>query len=217
MAANLDDRLDAIYEAVMDYEAARVADLVRKEVDAGTDIGLVLDDALITAMDEVGDLFGRGDLFVPELLMAAKAMQAGLEVLRPLLAASHIEPLGRIVIGTVRGDLHEIGKNLVGMMLEGAGFEVIDLGVDAHPEAFVAAAGEKNADIVGMSALLTTTMSNMGKTIIALREAGLNMPVMVGGAPVTKDFARDIGADGHAVDAPGAVQVARSFMAAVEE
>jgi len=215
MAGNLEDRLDAIYEAVLDYEAERVAELVGVEIDEGTDIQTLLDDTLITAMDEVGDLFGRGVLFVPEMLMAAKAMQAGLDILRPLLAATDVEPLGTVVIGTVHKDMHEIGKNLVAMMLEGGGFEVIDLGVDTPPEAFVEAAAEHNADIVGMSALLTTTMSNMRKTIDALKEADLDVQIMVGGAPVTRQFAREIGADGHAVDAPGAVEVARRFVAEI--
>jgi 5-methyltetrahydrofolate--homocysteine methyltransferase len=213
MSEDLDQRLDAIYEAVLDYEAERTEALVRAEVAAETDISLVLNDALIAAMDEVGDLFSEGVLFVPEMLMAAKAMKAGLEVLRPLLTASDTKPVGTVLLGTVHNDLHDIGKNLVGMMLEGGGFKVIDLGVNVAPETFVEAVREHSPDLVGMSALLTTTMPNMGRTVDALRRYGFNGHIMVGGAPVTKEFADAIGADGYADDAPGTVDLARSFLA----
>jgi 5-methyltetrahydrofolate--homocysteine methyltransferase len=209
---NLDDRLDAIYDAVLSYEGEATAQLVAAEIDAGTDIQVVLKDALIAAMDEVGDLFGEGRLFVPEMLMAAKTMKAGLEVLRPHLTDSDTKPIGTVVMGTVEQDLHDIGKNLVGMMLEGGGFRVVDLGVDVKPDAFVAAAAEHGADVVGLSALLTTTVPNMKKTVEAFRAADYGGRIMVGGAPVTREFAHAIGADGFADDAPGAVDLARRFV-----
>jgi 5-methyltetrahydrofolate--homocysteine methyltransferase len=207
-----EDRLDAIYNAVLDYEEETVARLVKAELGAGTDIQIVLNDTLIVAMDEVGELFGEGHLFVPEMLMAAKAMKAGLGVLRPLMVESDVEPVGTVVVGTVAGDLHDIGKNLVAMMLEGAGFKVIDVGVDVTPETFVDEAREHHADIVGLSALLTTTIPSMKRTIEAFRSAGFNGRLMVGGAPVTREFAHTIGADGYANDAPGAVELARRFV-----
>jgi len=209
---NLDDRLDAIYDAVLSYEGEITAQLVAAEIDAGTDIQVVLKDALIAAMDEVGDLFGEGQLFVPEMLMAAKTMKAGLEVLRPHLTDSGTKPIGTVVMGTVEQDLHDIGKNLVGMMLEGGGFKVVDLGVDVKPADFVAAAAEHGADVVGLSALLTTTVPNMKKTVEAFRAADYGGRIMVGGAPVTREFAHSIGADGFAGDAPGAVDLARRFV-----
>jgi 5-methyltetrahydrofolate--homocysteine methyltransferase len=209
MTDNLDDRLDAIFDAVLDYEDAATERLVRAELEHGTDLHVILNDSLIAAMDEVGDLFSQGTLFVPEMLMAAKAMKAGLEVLRPLLTETDAKPVGTVVIGTVHRDLHDIGKNLVGMMLEGAGFTVVNLGVDVPPEAFLAAVTEHHPDVLGMSALLTTTMPNMGKTVELLRKEGWNGRIMVGGAPVTRDFADAIGADGFAADAPGAVELAR--------
>ncbi len=214
MTDSLDDRLDAIFDAVLDYEDATTADLVRAELTRGTDLHVILNDALIAAMDEVGDLFGQGALFVPEMLMAARAMKAGLEVLRPQLTETEAKPAGTVVIGTVHRDLHDIGKNLVGMMLEGAGFTVVDLGVDVPPEGFAAALDAHRPDIIGMSALLTTTMPNMGKTVELLRKTGWNGRIIVGGAPVTRDFADAIGADGFAADAPSAVGLARQMTGA---
>jgi 5-methyltetrahydrofolate--homocysteine methyltransferase len=209
MTGALDDRLDAIFDAVLDYEDAATERLVRAELEHGTDLQVILNDALIAAMDEVGDLFSQGTLFVPEMLMAARAMKAGLEVLRPLLTETDAKPVGTVVIGTVHRDLHDIGKNLVGMMLEGAGFTVVNLGVDVPPQAFLDAVREHHPDVLGMSALLTTTMPNMGKTVELLRNEGWNGRIMVGGAPVNKEFADAIGADGFAADAPGAVELAR--------
>ncbi len=209
MTDGLDDRLDAIFDAVLDYEDAATERLVRAELEHGTDLHVILSDSLIAAMDEVGDLFSQGTLFVPEMLMAARAMKAGLEVLRPLLTETDAKPFGTVVIGTVHRDLHDIGKNLVGMMLEGAGFTVVNLGVDVPPESFLAAVTEHRPDVLGMSALLTTTMPNMGKTVDLLRKEGWNGRIMVGGAPVTREFADAIGADGFAADAPGAVELAR--------
>lgn len=212
MTESLDERLDAIFEAVLDYEEARTEQLVREELAHGTGLQAILNDALIAAMDEVGDLFSRGSLFVPEMLMAARAMKAGLEVLRPLLTETDTKPAGTIVLGTVHRDLHDIGKNLIGMMLEGAGFAVVNLGVDVPPEKFLKAVGEHHPDVICMSALLTTTMPNMGRTIQLLRKEGWNGHVMVGGAPVNQEFADAIGADGFAADAPAAVELARRMI-----
>ncbi|MHB8763049.1 MAG: corrinoid protein [Deferrisomatales bacterium] len=203
-----------IFNAVMEFEEEQVPVLVQKEIDAGTNVQAVLNDGLIAAMDEVGKLFSEGELFVPEMLMAAQAMKAGLEVIRPLLADTDAKPKGTLVIGTVKGDLHDIGKNLVSMMLEGAGFQVIDLGVDVDTDKFLAAAAEHQADIVCMSALLTTTMPAMEATVKTIQEKGLKLKTMVGGAPVTDAFAKKIGATGYSEDAPGAVELARRLMAA---
>jgi 5-methyltetrahydrofolate--homocysteine methyltransferase len=175
--------------------------------------GEILNGGLIAGMDEVGKDFKAGDLFVPEVLIAARAMQAGMNILRPLLAEGDIPSAGKYVIGTVKGDLHDIGKNLVRMMLEGAGFETIDLGTDVGPADFVAAVREHQPVLMGMSALLTTTMVNMKTTIEALEEAGLRdtVKVMIGGAPVTTAFAEEIGADAYAPDAASAVDTAREL------
>ncbi len=191
-----------------------VADLVQRALDQKMSPGEVLNGGLIAGMDEVGKDFKAGDLFVPEVLIAARAMHAGMNVLRPLLAESDVPSAGKYVIGTVQGDLHDIGKNLVKMMLEGAGFETIDLGTDVKPDDFVAAVGEHQPQLLGMSALLTTTMPGMKATIEALQEAGLRdrVKIMVGGAPVTEAFAEQIGADAYAPDAASAVDVARDLM-----
>jgi len=201
-----------VYQAVLDFEEETIADLVNKEVNSGTDIQKILQEGLISAMDAVGKSFSEGELFVPEMLMAAQTMKVGLEVLKPKLGGAGASNAGVIVIGTVKGDLHDIGKNLVGMMLEGGGFEIHDLGVDVKPEDFVAAVKKHNANILGLSALLTTTMPAMEETVAALKEAGLDkVKVMIGGAPVTKAFADKIGANGYSEDAPSAVELARSF------
>ncbi len=171
---------------------------------------------MVPAMDEVGRRFECEEYFVPELLLAARAMKGSLELIRPLLVASGAEPVGRVVIGTVKGDLHDIGKNLVSALLEGGGFEVIDLGADVAPEKFVSAVKERNAKIVALSALLTVTMPSMKTTIQALKEAGVreNVKVMVGGAPVTEQYASEIGADGYSANASSAVALARKLAAA---
>jgi 5-methyltetrahydrofolate--homocysteine methyltransferase len=201
-----------IYQAVLEYEEDAIAGLVEKELAGGADINKVLQEGLISAMDAVGKSFSEGELFVPEMLMAAQTMKAGLEILKPKLGSAGQSSAGVVVIGTVKGDLHDIGKNLVGMMLEGGGFEVFDLGVDVKPEAFVETAKAKKANIVGMSALLTTTMPAMEETVAALKEAGLgNVKVMIGGAPVTQAFADKIGASGYSEDAPSAVELARKL------
>jgi 5-methyltetrahydrofolate--homocysteine methyltransferase len=196
-------------------EDEEVAALVQQALDQGMSPAEILSNGLIAGMDEVGKDFKAGDLFVPEVLVAARAMSAGMGILRPLLAAGEVPSAGKYVIGTVKGDLHDIGKNLVKMMLEGAGFETIDLGTDVEAQAFVDAVREHQPEMVGMSALLTTTMVNMKTTIEALEEAGLrnSVKVMVGGAPVTAAFAEEIGADAYAPDAATAVEVARSLVA----
>ena len=199
-----------LYDGDMDaVEAA-----TRKAIDDGMSPKEILDDGLIAGMDVVGRDFKAGDLFIPEVLQCARAMHAGLEILRPLLAESGVPAQGKLVIGTVAGDLHDIGKNLVSMMFQGAGFEVIDLGTDVPPEKFVEAVRAENADIVGMSALLTTTMPSMKATIDALIQAGLRdkVKVLIGGAPVTAIYAEDIGADSSAPDAGAAVEVARELL-----
>lgn len=187
----------------------------QKALDEGMSAQEILDDGLIAGMDQVGKDFKAGGLFIPEVLISAKAMHAGLNVLRPLLAKSGAPALAKIVVGTVAGDLHDIGKNLVGMMLEGAGFEIVDLGTDVSPEKFVETVRAEGAVLVGMSSLLTTTMPGMKTTIKALTEAGLrdSVKVIVGGAPVTAGFAEDIGADAYAPDAASAVDTARGLIA----
>jgi 5-methyltetrahydrofolate--homocysteine methyltransferase len=206
--------LDDIKQNVIDGDAPSAEGGVRKALDEGLGPEAILHQALIPAMAEVGDRFERQEFFVPEMLIAARAMQTGLNVIKPMLAESGVEPLGRVVVGTVSGDLHDIGKNLVAMMLEGAGFEVTDLGVDAAPDKFVEAAKGADANIIGMSALLTTTMGNMKGVIDALAEAGLRdrVKVIIGGAPVNQAYADEIGADGYAADASSAANLARSLM-----
>jgi 5-methyltetrahydrofolate--homocysteine methyltransferase len=206
--------LKPIFENVIEGDADAVVAGVNAALDAGIQAGTILNDALIAAMDEVGQRFEDGDLFVPEMLISAKAMQAGLTLLKPHLIATDVKSNGKVAIGTVKGDLHDIGKNLVAIMLEGAGFEIVDLGVDAAPEAFVKAVQE-GANLIGMSALLTTTMSNMGVTIEALKAAGVRdkVKVMIGGAPVTEEYAKSIDADAFAPDASSATRVARQLVA----
>jgi 5-methyltetrahydrofolate--homocysteine methyltransferase len=206
--------LKPIFQNVIDGQADAVANGVKAALAAGVDANTILNEALIAAMEDVGCKFEEGELFVPEMLVSARAMQAGLSLLKPHLAVTDTKSSGKIAIGTVKGDLHDIGKNLVGMMLEGAGFEVIDLGVDATPQAFVDAV-QNGAGLIGMSALLTTTMNSMGATIEALKAAGLRdkVKIMVGGAPVTEDFAKAIGADAFAPDASSATRVARQLVA----
>ena len=207
------DILRKIASNLYNGEDKGVAELVRKALDQGLEPQEVLDGGLTAGMDEVGRDFKAGDLFVPEVLIAARAMHAGMDILRPLLAESDAPSVDKCLIGTVEGDLHDIGKNLVKMMLEGAGFETIDLGVDVKPDVFVDAVREDQPAILGMSALLTTTMVKMKTTIEALEEAGVrtSVRIMVGGAPVTAAFAEEIGADAYAPDAASAVDVARNL------
>ena len=203
-----------IYAAVLAFDESKVKELVQAELDAKTELNTILNEGLIGAMDEVGQKFSDGQLFVPEMLMAAQAMKGGLGLLRPLLVETGSKPRGTVIIGTVKGDLHDIGKNLVAMMLEGAGFNVVDLGVDVDTPQFLQAAKENQADLVALSALLTTTMPSMEETVASLKEQGTAVKSMVGGAPVTKEFANKIGADGYSQDAPSAVELARQLMSA---
>ena len=206
------DHLDEIYDAIIDGDKATAVTWVEAALEAGISASEILQDGMIVAMDEVGRLFEEGEIFVPEMLVAARAMKAGLELLRPHLVKSGIKPIGTVVLGTVAGDMHDIGKNLVGMMLEGAGYEIIDLGIDVAPEKFVEAIEQGN-NIIGMSALLTTTMPSMDRTIKSIKEAGLrdHVKIVVGGAPVTAEFAQQIGADGYADDASQAVALVKSL------
>jgi len=208
--------LKEIYQNVVDGQAAEVEAGVKAALAAGIAADEILNKALIAAMGEVGQRYEEGDLFVPEMLIAARAMQAGLRLLKPHLALTDTKAAGKVAIGTVKGDLHDIGKNLVAMMLEGAGFEVRDLGVDVTPEAFVKAAQE-GSQLIGMSALLTTTMSNMEITVQAIKAAGLRdtVKIFIGGAPVTQEYADKIGADGFAADASSATRVAHQLLAAM--
>lgn len=201
-----------IYQAVLQFNARAVADLTKAELETGTDIQTILQDGLIAPMDEVGRRFSEGKLFVPEMLVAAKAMKAGLAVLKLQLTKSQNRSSATVVIGTIQGDLHDIGKNLVAMMLEGGGFEVVDIGVDAEPEKFLSTARDNKANVVALSALLTTTMPAMGKTIDVLRKEGMAIKIIVGGAPVSQAFADKMGADGYAADAPSAVNLVRSLL-----
>jgi len=205
--------LEAAFEAVIAGQKDEVVAKVQQAIDEQVAPEKILNSALISAMREVGDRFERGDYFVPEMLIAARAMQAGLAILKPMLVETGIETSGKVVIGTVKGDLHDIGKNLVAMMLEGAGYEIIDLGTDVAPEAFAQAVREHSAKILGMSALLTTTMPNMKATIEALEDLGIRdqVKVMIGGAPVTDDYAQQVGADGYAPDASRATSLANSL------
>ncbi len=210
------DHINAIYQAVLEGDAAAAKEGVQAALKQNLPAKQIMQEGLIAAMGEVGRLYEEGELFVPEMLIAARAMQAGLEPLKPLLAESGMKSTGLIVIGTIKGDLHDIGKNLVGMMLEGAGFEVIDLGTDVTPEKFIKSVRERKPQIVAMSALLTTTMANMGNTIKALKEAGLRdqVKVMIGGAPVTQEYANQIGADGFSPDASSAARLAKTLVEA---
>jgi len=209
------DILAKIASELYEGEDQSVAELVQQALDQGMEPKEVLQGGLIAGMDEVGKDFKAGELFVPEVLIAARAMHAGMNVLRPLLAESDSISAGKYLIGTVKGDLHDIGKNLVKMMLEGAGFETIDLGTDVEPQAFVDAVREHRPLLVGMSALLTTTMVQMRATVEALEEAGLrdSVKIMIGGAPVTEAFAAEIGVDAYAPDAASAVDKARELVA----
>ncbi len=202
-----------IYQNVIDGQAPAVDAGVKEALAQGVAADVILKEGLILAMDEVGQRFENGEFFVPEMLIAARAMQTGLKILKPYLAESGVKAAGRVAIGTVKGDLHDIGKNLVAMMLEGAGFEVKDLGVDVTPEKFVQAAQE-GYQVIGMSALLTTTMGSMQKIIEALKAANVRdqVKVVIGGAPVTDAYARQIGADGFAPDASSATRVVRGLI-----
>jgi 5-methyltetrahydrofolate--homocysteine methyltransferase len=210
----MDEKLKAIYDGVVEGDNAGVQQHVKEALDGGGGASAILNEALIPAMAEVGRLFEEGEYFVPEMLISARAMKSAMALLKPHLQQGEMQYAGRVVLGTVKGDLHDIGKNLVGLMLEGAGFQVFDLGTDVTPEKYIEAVRENDANIVAMSALLTTTMVNMKSTITALEEAGLRekVSIMIGGAPVTDNFAKQIGADGYAPDASRAVAVAKTLV-----
>lgn len=208
------NQIEEIFKSVVEGNAPGAETGVEAALQAGLPAGEIMQKGLVAAMNEVGRLFETGEFFVPEMLISARAMQSGLTLLKPQLVKSDVKAAGRVVIGTVKGDMHDIGKNLVGIMLEGAGFEVIDLGTDVPPERFVAEAQNGNVDLISLSSLLTTTMAAMESTIQAVKKAGLHdrVKVMVGGAPVTEAFASQIGADGYGPDASAAVRVARKLI-----
>jgi len=203
--------MQEIVDAVLAFDQAKTVRLVEAALDHGTAATTILQDGLIGAMDEVGRRYSEGLFFVPEMLMAAEAMKAGLGVLRPRLSAPEVTPAGTVVIGTVKGDQHDIGKNLVAMMLECAGFKVINLGVDVAPNKFLAMAKRHDAQVIAMSALLTTTLPAMEATVSKVKRDGGGFKTMVGGAPVTQALADKIGADGYSPDAAGAVTIARNL------
>jgi len=206
--------LKSISSAVIEGRADEIRQLTLQALDAGKTAKQILDEGLVPGMDYVGSQMKSGEMFIPEVLLSARAMQTALNILKPKFAEGGAHMRGRVVLGTVQGDLHDIGKNLVAIVLEGAGFEVFDLGKDVTPEAFVEAVKEKEPDIVGMSALLTTTMGMMRRTIEALKAAGVRdkVKLMVGGAPLTSAFAEEIGADGYGPDAVSAIELAKRFM-----
>jgi 5-methyltetrahydrofolate--homocysteine methyltransferase len=206
--------LQGIAEAVIRGDRDTVGKLTQAAVDEGVGPDKIINEGLIAGMAVVGDRFKKNEFYVPEVLIAARAMHAGMDIIKPLLAASGIQPRGTVAIGTVKGDLHDIGKNLVAMMLEGGGYEVLDLGVDVSPEKFVEAVKSQGAQVVALSALLTTTMPSMKDTIEALQEAGIRgkAKVMIGGAPVTQNYSDEIGADGYAPDAASAVDKASELL-----
>ena len=212
----MSDILVKISKAVIESDVGAIVGLTEQALGEGLSPQEILDNGLVSGMDHVGVEFKEGNMFIPEVLLSAKVMHASLDILEPMFAETGTRMVGKVVIGTTQGDLHDIGKNLVGMMMRGAGFEVFYLGTDVAADVFVEAVREKTPDIVGISALLTTTMTGMCNTIEALQEAGLRdqVKVMVGGAPVTRDFAQKIGADGYAPDAPTAVDMAKEFVSA---
>jgi len=210
----VEPKSQVIYDHIIDGKLDLIEADVQDALDAGISPEVILNESMVSAMDEVGALFEAGEYFVPEMLIAAHTMQTGLAILKPLLIEDGVEPSGSIVIGTVQGDLHDIGKNLVAMMLEGGGFEVFDLGTDVSPDAFLEAIREHSPNLVGLSALLTTTMQKMRETISVIEESGLRdqVKIIVGGAPVTEAFATEIGAEGYASDASKAVSLAKDLV-----
>jgi 5-methyltetrahydrofolate--homocysteine methyltransferase len=204
--------INDIRQAVLTGDADAAASLARAELEAGTEAGVIMNDALISAMDEAGGMMATGELFIPEVLVAAEAMKAAMDVITPHLALEATGGRGTVVIGAVEGDVHDIGKSLVALMLDGAGFTVVDLGVDVSTDAFVAAAREHSADIVAMSSLMVTTMPKMKVVIEALRQAAVPAKPIIGGAPITQAYADEIGAAGYAPDAGGAVRLVRELL-----
>ena len=204
--------IEEIHQAVLKFKLNDIEALVEDEIKFAKNYEIILNQGLIAPMDEIGKRFSAGDLFVPEMMLAAKVMKAGLDVLKPHLVRSDIKSKGTIIIGTVKGDLHDIGKDLVALILEGGGFKVVDVGIDAESQKFIAAIAQHNAKIVGLSALLTTTMPAMQETVADLKNAFPDIKVMVGGAPIDAAFAKKSGADGYGENAPSAVQLARQFL-----
>ena len=213
----MNEMLKKLFDAILEGDQRAAAVHVQAAIDAGVDPAEILNDGMVAAMSEVGRLYEAGEFYVPEMLIAARAMQASMVLLKPKLIQSNVKSAGKVVIGTVKGDLHDIGKNLVALMLEGAGFEIVDLGSDVAPDKFVEAVRSEKRCLVALSALLTTTMPSMKTIIDAIREAGLrqNVKIMVGGAPVTETFALQVGADGYASDASKAVTLAHQLVKAV--
>ena len=203
-----------INELVQKGKAAEVKEEVQKAVDAGEDIGTLLNEGMIAAMTTVGDKFSKGEAYVPEMLIAARAMQSGMDILAPKMQDAGINPVGKVLVGTVKGDLHDIGKNLVCMMLKGAGFEVVDLGVDVPAEKFVEEAKSSNCSLVACSALLTTTMPQMAEVVKSFKDQGVDTKVIIGGAPVTQKYCEEIGADGYGADANEAAKIAKKLASA---
>lgn len=203
--------MERLKEAIKNGKADESAKLVKELLESGVQPDVIMKEGMISAMDEVGELFQKGEYYMPEMLVAARAMQKGLDVLKPILVQRGVQPIGKVVMGTVKGDLHDIGKNLVIMALEGAGFEVIDLGTDASPDKFVNAIKQHNPCVVGMSALLTTTMLAMRDTIEAIKSAGLRdkVKIMIGGAPIREEFCKEIGADFYGADSTSGKNYAR--------
>ena len=204
--------LKALSEAIIKGDQKTAVDITRAAINEGMAPATILGDGLIAGMSVIGIRFKANEVYIPEVLIAARAMKMAMEILEPKLIEAGVKPLGKAIIGTVQGDLHDIGKNLVAMMLKGAGFEVVDLGVDVSADKFVAKAKETNPHLVGLSALLTTTMPSMEKTIRALKDAGISAKTMIGGAPVTQAYADKIGADGYSADAASAVDLAKSLL-----
>ena len=205
--------LKALADAVIKGDQSTAVEITKAAIEEGAPAKSVLNDGLIAGMDVVGARFKKNEVYIPEVLIAARAMKMAMEILEPELVKAGVQPIGKCLIGTVQGDLHDIGKNLVAMMLKGAGFEVIDLGVDVAPDKFVEQVKAEGVQVVGMSALLTTTMPGMEKSIQALKDAGVSAKIMIGGAPVTQGYADKIGADGYAADAASAVDVAKTLVA----
>jgi len=203
---------EKFYKALSEGKMEEVKNLTQKALDRGEKAEDILSQGLIKAMDQIGVKFKNNEIYIPEVLIAARAMHAGLGVLKPILAKSTTSNTAKIVLGTVKGDLHDIGKNLVAMMMEGAGFEVIDLGIDVPSEKFIQTAKEHGAKIIGMSALLTTTMMQMKATVEMVKSGGMGVKMIVGGAPLTAEFARQIGADGYAADAASAVGLVKELL-----
>ena len=206
--------LKVLADAVIKGDQATAVEIVKLAVEEKMPSRQILEEGLISAMATVGDRFSKNEIYIPEMLIAARAMKSAVEILEPILVKDGVEPVGKFMIGTVAGDLHDIGKNLVAMMMKGAGFDVIDLGVDVTVEAFIQKAKENDVHVIGLSALLTTTMPAMENTIKALKEAGIKAKIIIGGAPVTQAYADKIGADGYSADAASAVDIAKALVAA---